>query len=249
MKSIPYPQLRTRSGFTLIELLTVIAIIGILAAIIIPTVSSVREKAKSIQCSNRIRSWAMAVTLYANDNKGRYAIKQNGVLWCQVSNSGSGGLYNSYLARGSTTTTYDEWLTCPSNEGQTEFDAARATGANTPGYSAYALAWPHSRGVTIPESQNSVLIPVSRAIQPSRTILVIERAYRPQGVTYDTGGYATIEQRGSEIAQAYSNFSRHNKSARVAFMDGSVKGFKWTDDMVVGGGRGAAFNTELLRLD
>ena len=37
---------RPNAGFTLIELLTVIAIIGILAAIIIPTVGNVQKRAQ-----------------------------------------------------------------------------------------------------------------------------------------------------------------------------------------------------------
>lgn len=55
-------------AFTLIELLTVIAIIGILAAILIPVVGSVREKAKVSQCAVHLRDVGTAVQLYALDN-------------------------------------------------------------------------------------------------------------------------------------------------------------------------------------
>jgi prepilin-type processing-associated H-X9-DG protein/prepilin-type N-terminal cleavage/methylation domain-containing protein len=69
---------RKAGGFTLIELLTVIAIIGILAAILIPTVGRVRESARVAKCSSNIRQTAQAFLMMVNDDKGFYRGKKTG---------------------------------------------------------------------------------------------------------------------------------------------------------------------------
>ncbi len=61
----------TNAGFTLIELLTVIAIIGILAAILIPTIGAVREKAQRAVDANNLREIVKAAMVYAGDNNDR----------------------------------------------------------------------------------------------------------------------------------------------------------------------------------
>lgn len=57
-------------AFTLVELLTVIAIIGILAALIIPTATRVRDSARAVQCLSQLRDIGVMVQLYAQENKG-----------------------------------------------------------------------------------------------------------------------------------------------------------------------------------
>jgi prepilin-type N-terminal cleavage/methylation domain-containing protein len=58
-------------GFSLIELLTVIAIIGVLAAIIIPTVAKVRETAQRTVDASNLREIGKAAMIFAADNNDR----------------------------------------------------------------------------------------------------------------------------------------------------------------------------------
>ncbi|MDR1283120.1 MAG: prepilin-type N-terminal cleavage/methylation domain-containing protein [Opitutaceae bacterium] len=60
---------RYACAFTLIELLAVIVIIGILAAIIIPTVGKVRRSAQRAVSASNLRQIGSALTLYAIDNR------------------------------------------------------------------------------------------------------------------------------------------------------------------------------------
>lgn len=79
------------AAFTLIELLTVVAIIGILAAIIIPTVGHVRTKARLTQSSSNLRQTGNAIRLYGNDHRNELPGRNDGT----NTNTGNYGLSNT----------------------------------------------------------------------------------------------------------------------------------------------------------
>lgn len=65
----PSPGLRSngRRGFTLVELLVVISIIGLLVAILLPSLQKARKQAKKVVCQTNLRSMAQAAFTYTTE--------------------------------------------------------------------------------------------------------------------------------------------------------------------------------------
>lgn len=59
----------TRQGFTLIELLVVISIIAILAGLLLPAITSAREKARQLEAVNNIKQISIAMSLYNDQHR------------------------------------------------------------------------------------------------------------------------------------------------------------------------------------
>ncbi len=84
--------LRRSQGFTLIEVLTVIAIIAILSAILVPTVTQMRETARKTKDINNLRQIINASLLFASQNSERFVSNTNTITASgQVAPTGGSG--------------------------------------------------------------------------------------------------------------------------------------------------------------
>jgi type IV pilus assembly protein PilA len=72
MHSLRYRHLQEEDGFTLIELLTVILIIGILAAIAIPSFLNQKSKAYDASAKELARTAETTAETYSTDHEGAY---------------------------------------------------------------------------------------------------------------------------------------------------------------------------------
>lgn len=62
---------RRRAGVSLLELSAIVAIIGVLAAILLPALSRARESARRTSCASQLCQLGMCLRMYADENSGR----------------------------------------------------------------------------------------------------------------------------------------------------------------------------------
>lgn len=94
-----------RYGFTLIEMLVVIAIIGVLAALLLSALSQAKEKARRADCLSRQKQWLVAFKTYVDEQEEGF-IPREGSLpygevlldnWSQISSPNSNDVWYNAL--------------------------------------------------------------------------------------------------------------------------------------------------------
>jgi prepilin-type N-terminal cleavage/methylation domain-containing protein/prepilin-type processing-associated H-X9-DG protein len=81
---------KINKNFTLIELLVVIAIIGILASLLLPSLSKARKTSLTAVCNNQMRQIIIAEHMYTSDNNGEFVY---------VRDDTATGMWDMYLAQ------------------------------------------------------------------------------------------------------------------------------------------------------
>ncbi len=199
-----------RTGFTLIELLTVIAIIGILAAILIPILGSVRDSARAAQCVSNLRSTTTAMLSHISENDGVMITFRGGSethrIWPHVlSAEGYFEFRTNHYA--------NESIVCPSWEYREQGHHFDGYGLNVFDPEA-AFYNPSQSGGGPNASMYSRNFNDSR-INPSRYILFADSLRGPGGRQVFRLWAQTANANGAVHL-------RHKDRANVAFLDGHV---------------------------
>ena len=99
-------------AFTLIELLVVVAVIAILAAILLPALSTAKESGRRSKCVGNLRQMYLGLRLYADDNNGDFPLMNVGA-WGDV-NWATNGIFPYVGLKGTDQLPPYSIFTCPS---------------------------------------------------------------------------------------------------------------------------------------
>jgi len=196
---------KRRGGFTLVELLVVIAVVGILIALLAPAVQSAREAARRMQCQNNLKQLGLAFQNHVDARTGLPAARTTtpaGHGWCVdlLPFIEESTLYQTYdfakhyydPANQTAVLTPSPVFQCPSNPNQNRLVRMASGNANTwiepPIYGAGGDYFVHHMAITKPDGSKgnpplaafNTLTPLSKISDGlSRTIVVDELAGRP----------------------------------------------------------------------
>lgn len=211
-------------AFTLIELLTVIAIIAILAAILIPVVGAARATARDVLCKSRLRTLSQAAQLFAGDHDERIpqGFHTRHWYWWEDINE-----YMDVTLRNVSTGLHR----CPSGWAASEYGDTMLTAkwANMD----YGMRWTGT-------AFDSRLVRMSEVADHSRYVLFFDALHASPMAAGNTAIFTP-----ARFARMYNNVAptglldelvfRHGGRANAVHLDGSIRSFRNSDVIAAGG--------------
>ena len=208
--------------FTLIELLITIAIIAILAAMLLPTLSQARSKAKTIKCVNNYKTMHSYLYFYTDENDGFFTpiLDPNGIPWPTF--LFDVGLKKPTFVSGRLTGPNDSPLYCPFIGSKARTAAiglyewvSYMTGGGTPHFGP--MCWEaNGRLSYVTESIYYNPAKISQIRQPTKTALLADATFASE-TSYGCWRFGVDNVYAGTIIS-----SRHGNFANVLYTDGHV---------------------------
>jgi prepilin-type N-terminal cleavage/methylation domain-containing protein/prepilin-type processing-associated H-X9-DG protein len=179
---------RLRRAMTLVELLVVVAIIGILLALMLPAVQAARGSARSVQCKNNLRQIGIAILQYCDLHQGEFPE------WFHSGES-TGEKTSWVYTLAPHLESVDEIRICPDDEFHTERRLLRMTSYRINDYLAA-------------ETKDSIRN-LNKLQATSRTIVVFEGADKPDPMKgYDPDKFDPARYDHVHATQWFSQLNR-----------------------------------------
>jgi len=191
------------AGFTLVEILIVVAVIGLLSALLLPAFSRARETARRTSCAGNLHQIGLALRQYATDYNNRYPVR--------YADSGLDSRKNNWRVQLFPYARNAEVFRCPSNPNNNQ-SATVTTPANGVDINvSYACNYNSAGLGAFGNNDGSQHVRLNSISQPAELIAVVESLSSEADLDMD------------DPAMIGQLFAGHQQRSNYLFVDGHVK--------------------------
>lgn len=230
-----------KRAFTLLELLVCVALISLLLALTLPGLARARASARAAACGSNVRQLAIAVQMYAQENRGLCVPGASDFL---------ANLHRWHGERATTTVPFDGTRgpllpflggeqtirSCPSFEPEAGGTLAFERGCGGYGYNnAYlGVRLRHARTGPLAIETDRLGAALDRVPQPAATLMFADAAFLTTGLVEYSFAEPRFHPTTGTRADPSIHF-RHLRRASVAWADGHVtresRAFSWSSGL------------------